>query len=242
MFKWYVLGAVGLWQPELKGLVLPLLLARQFIFFHPFFCQHFWLEVSDYGKKILGFPDNIVAFCLDAMTDELLTGADGLHDNNGAMLESLVEDTSLLLGDYPLARFFDERLALVLDSHTRTNPTFEWNERDKEKLNHTIATFPIKKAYSSRYTCNNVGIPSIKTNYTVQQLVGDIVWRSAVDKTKEKYMINDSTFFHNLRYDVSILRREWNDLLKQFVVSAPQTLAFDKGQSWTAKLRFISEE
>ena len=212
------------------------------LFLHEFFVKHFFLEVSDYGQKVLGIPQFISYNRTGAGV--FVEGLAGLRTSavNNNIAASTVTDTVVVQGSYPLARFFDERLLLVLDCHSRTPPSFEWNEKNQQKLNHTIATFPITKKYKSSYSTNSTGTMLPGTSVICQSLVGDIVWRRAEDKVGEKYMVSDSSYFHNIRLEVMIQRREWNTTAKEFQVAEHQKLQLTDGESWSAKLRFMSTE
>ena len=69
--------------------------------------------------------------------------------------------------------------------------------------------------------------------------MGDITWRRAEDKVSERYILNDSKFFHNIRLEVFCVRKEWHNTLNEFEF-AKEKMVFQDGESWTAKLRFRS--
>ena len=67
--------------------------------------------------------------------------------------------------------------------------------------------------------------------------MGDITWRRAEDKVSERYLVQNSQYFHNVRLEIFIVRKEWFENEFRFI---RETMSFSDGESWTAKLRFRS--
>ena len=118
-----------------------------------------------------------------------------------------------------------------------TPPTTVWSTDDLQQMSYVIGTFPISNTTQSSIICKSEGAATGSVRYSNQLLTGDITWRRAEDKVNEQYLLTDSKFFHNIRLEIFIVRKEWFQGEFRFMRSK---LVMADGESWTAKLRFRS--
>ena len=109
----------------------------------------------------------------------------------------------------------------------------------REKMTNIIATFPITVTTQSSVVLNSGGVSTHESYHQTDLLLGDITWRSAEHKVSERYLLNDSQFFHNIRLEVFLVRREWHVGRREFDFSK-EKLVYSPAETWTAKLRFRS--
>ena len=112
-----------------------------------------------------------------------------------------------------------------------------WNTSNQQSLRHTLATFPINQRMETGIHLNNVGGATGEVDFRSELMQGNIVWRRAEDKIRERYQILNPQFFQNIRLEIIIERREWDFQSKAYVFKR-RAMLFRDGDSWTAKLRF----
>jgi hypothetical protein len=118
-------------------------------------------------------------------------------------------------------------------------PTNVWSTNGTQQLNTVIATFPIQTRRTVKVTCNSDGAVQTALENTDELLEGEIIWRKAEDKVTERYLLNDSKFFHNIRLELFIVNREWQIYENAFKFIRKK-VTFGSGEYWTGKLRFRS--
>ena len=212
------------------------------LYFSAMFTKHFFIALTQYGSKLLGIGDqhNIIAFRTAAGV--VIQGILALtNDPDGAVVivAGEVGETVEYPALYTLERHFDHRVRLEIESQMNTPYSVAWTTAGKQKMSNIIATFPITTKTQTSVLCNSEGTPSGNVSYQTEMLVGDITWRKAEDKVSERYLLNDSKFFHNIRLEVFIVRKEWLEADASFIF-AKEKLIFVDGESWTCKLRFRS--
>ena len=84
--------------------------------------------------------------------------------------------------------------------------------------------------------CTSEGAP-YESVMEEESYLGDIVWRRAEDKVRERYLLQNINFVHNVRLELFIVRREWSTNLNKFFF-VREKMVFSDGEFWTAKLRF----
>ena len=210
----------------------------QFVF-SQWFCDHFWIDVNQYGQTLLGLPEKYIAFRLDGAN--LLTGLTALSADGLTISEGGAAEPTEINGAYSLERHFDHRVRIEIESQMPIPPTAVWSAAGSQKLSHVIATFPIITTTQSGVQMNNEGVATDTLSYTSSILVGDIAWRRAEDKISERYLLQSSQHFHNIRLDVAIIRKEWNgpEGSGKFIF-VREDMVYGLGEAWTAKLRFRS--
>ena len=209
------------------------------LFFSPIFTKHFFLAMTTYGTRVLGLgKDSVVAFSTP-LTGDVVQGYQALTVNNPAVTIVAGETVGTVEypGQHPLERYFDHRIRLEVEAQIGIPPTVVWSTDDRQKISHVISTFPIQMTSQSSVLCNSEGAATDVVHYQSDMLVGDITWRRAEDKISERYLVNNSQYFHNVRLELFIVRKEWFQDEFRFI---RQKMSFTEGESWTAKLRFRS--
>jgi hypothetical protein len=197
------------------------------------FCDNFFLIVTPYGAKILGLTE-IVAFA--DVGNTLLVGRDALYQGTLYVNEGDVGETVESKSLYPLYRFFDHRVRLEVETQMGIPPSVVWSTDEKQKMSYVIATFPIGTVMKSIVKCTSEGAP-YESVMEEESYLGDIVWRRAEDKVRERYLLQNISFVHNVRVELFIVRREWSTNLNKFFF-VREKMVFSDGEFWTAKLRF----
>jgi len=206
------------------------------LFFLPLFTKHFFLLVSPYGARMLGLgKDGVVAF--RTVGGVVVQGLLALTNNGAGIVEGETAGTIEYPGLYSLERYFDHRIRLEIESQIGIPPTIVWSTDDRQKISHVIATFPIQMKSQSSVVCNTEGAATQEVHFQSEMLAGDITWRRAEDKITERYLINNSQYFHNVRLEIFIVRKHWKGT--EFIFQR-EKMSFSDGESWTAKLRFRS--
>ena len=205
--------------------------------FSPIFTNHFYLVFTAYGQKMFGLPE-VIAYRTAGV---VLTGLTALTNNAvaGTIIEGGTEDTIQANGSYPLSRYFDHRVRLEIETQIGIPASVVWSTNNVQQLNHIIATFPFVHKIETSVMTNNEGAIEDSVKIQEQLMNGDIIFRRAEDKISERYLLNNSKFFHNIRLEIFIVRRVWKPLLSKFLVQRSAML-FNESEHWTAKLRFRS--
>ena len=145
--------------------------------------------------------------------------------------------SDLYPGLHPLERYFDHRIRLEIEAQIGIPPTVVWSTDNRQKISHVISTFPIQMTSESSVVCNSEGAATQVVHYQSDMLVGDITWRRAEDKITERYLVQNSQYFHNVRLELFMVRKHWVNDEFRFI---REKMSFTDGESWTAKLRFRS--
>ena len=202
------------------------------------FCNHLWIESSDYGVKLFGLKERPIAF--RKVGNDILTGQIALTGQAiaGVIVAGAMTETAALQGQYPLTRHFDHRIRLELDSSGMPVPAvISWSTDNKQQIRHSLASFPINMKYETALTLDTYGADTGILSFKSDMLLGDIVWRRAENKVSERYQILNAQFFQNIRLEAYIIRREWVQNTKSFRFTRTGLTLLD-GETWTAKLRF----
>ena len=209
--------------------------------FSDIFTKFFFITVTKYGQKILGLPETI-AFRTDDHGN-LLDGLDALLAPNGTIQIGGADTAVKILSSHSVFRFFDHRVRLEVETQMGIPVTSVWSTTNSQQLSHVMATFPIQAKYSTTVVCDPSGVvfPDI-VRVTDELQHGPIVFRSAEDKVSERYQVLNPQYFHNIRLEVFIVRREYKFDLAGTMTSlfTREKLVFDDDDYWTAKLRFKS--
>jgi len=210
------------------------------LYFTPAFTQHFFILVTDYGQKILGLPA-IICFRTNA-AGKVLSGEAALKVN-GEVSPGGTESTVEAANTHSLYRYFDHRVRLEVETQMGIPITSVWSTTNSQQLSHVIATFPIQSKYSTTIVCDLTGTVQVDEVHITDELQhGPIIFRRAEDKVSERYQILNSQYFHNIRLEVFVVRREFG--LDQHGVTSfkfkREKMTFDEDDYWTAKLRFRS--
>lgn len=202
----------------------------------PVFTKHFFLVFTDYGQKILGFPE-IVAYRTDG---QLLSGITALTDNNidGLIIEGDSVQTVVLTSSYPLSRYFDHRVRLELETQIGIPASIVWSTSNVQQLNHVLATFPFNHKIKTTVSTDNKGVVVKDVRIQENILHGDLIFRRSENKISERYLLNNSKFFHNIRLEVFMVRRKWSATNK--FLYKREKMVYNDAEHWTAKLRFRS--
>jgi hypothetical protein len=211
------------------------------LYFTPAFTQHFFILVTAYGQKILGLPD-IICFREDN-AGNLLSGEAALKDAFGNVSNGGTAATVEIANTHSLYRYFDHRVRLEVETQMGIPITSVWSTTNSQQLSHVIATFPIQAKYSTTVVCDLTGTALVNEVHITDELQhGPIIFRRAEDKVSERYQILNSQYFHNIRLEVFVVRREFG--LDQHGGTSfkfkREKMTFDEDDYWTAKLRFRS--
>lgn len=164
-----------------------------------------------------------------------LTGvADG-----GTIIVGESTETIEFNAEYSLEQHFDHRVRIEIESQMNTPVTVAWTTQGLQKMSNIIATFPISTKTQTSILLNSEGVATQDVRYQTDVLLGDITFRKAEHKVSERYVLNSSQFFHNIRLEVFMVRKEWNVAREEFDF-AKEKMVYQNGESWTAKLRFRS--
>jgi len=210
-------------------------------YFSAIFTANFFIETSHYGVKLFGLntADNrLIAFRTAAGV--VVTGEKALRGDplGPTIVAGGTGETVVLQCKYPLIRHFDHRVRLEIDSSGMPVPAIvDWGSDNKQRVRHTIATFPINQKFETAIALNTQGANTGSISFATKMFLGDIVFRRAEDKISERYEILNSQFFQNIRLEVYIVRREWNTTTSKFVFKR-RGITLADGESWTCKLRF----
>ena len=210
------------------------------LFFSPVFTNHFFLLLTSYGTRLLGLgQDGVVAFRYVAAIETIAQGYTALTNNNPAItiVGGGTDETVEYPATHPLERYFDHRIRLEIEAQIGIPPTVVWSTDERQKISHVIATFPISMTSQSSVVCNSEGAATAEVHFQSDMLVGDITWRRAEDKITERYLVQNSQYFHNVRLELFMVRKHWVQDEFRFI---RETMSFSDGESWTGKLRFRS--
>ena len=209
--------------------------------FSSLFTKHFFINVSSYAQTLFGIAtgsdDGIIAF--RTVGANVVTGRVALMGATINVIAGQSEQTVELRGNIPADRFLEHRIRLEVETQMPIPPSIVWSHNGKQQLNTVIGTFPIVHESQTRIKLNNAGISLPDFTYQTQLLTGDIVFRSSESNVREEYVIQNSQFFHNVRLELFIVRKEWFSDTKSFQPLRSKMVLSD-GQSFTAKLRFQS--
>ena len=205
------------------------------LFLSKWFTNNFFILVNKYGETLLGIGDDgYIAFRSDGSEK----GRSGLSADGINIIKAQVTETIELIGRYTLERHYDHRCRIEVSTQMPIPLSTQWTTAGKQQISNAIGTFPIITKTEAAIRMNNEGVTDGTLRYTNEVLSGDIAFRKAEDKISERYLLQDSRFFHNIRLDVSIVRKVWmRD--NQFHYKR-ETIEYGDGEAWSAKLRFRS--
>ena len=199
------------------------------------FTERFYITVNKYAQKLIGIQQDYIAFRV--LGGVVLEHTAALLGAGGIIIAGEAGKTVELRGIYPIDRFMEHRIRIEVESQMPIPPSIVWSHNNRQQLNTVISTFPIEQVSWIKVKLNNVGIALSDFTYRNRLLTGDITFRSAQNNVQEKYLIQNPKFFHNIRLELFIVRKEWDQGTNKFVLKR-RKMEFTEGQSFTAKLRF----
>ena len=181
--------------------------------------------------------------CYRTVAGNVVEGLLALTNGTANIVEGGAAETVEQPSRYPLTRYFDSRIRLEVESQMSIPPTTVWSTDEKQKISMVLATFPIQMSSESSVLTTSAGGATSSVRFESDMLVGDITFRRAEDKISERFLLNSSQFFHNIRLELWMVRKNWewdrNETRERFIFRR-QKMVFADGESWTGKLRFRS--
>ena len=207
------------------------------LIFTPLFTNNFFLEFTQYGAKIFGISDPVIAFreSTAAGITTLHTGLDALLGDGDTILQGGTVQTMQVNTNYSIFKFFDHRIRVEVETQIGIPSTTVWSTNETQQLSNVIATFPIQTQSFSKIEIGQRGVRDVELIEGLK--VGNIVFRSSADRINERFLLNNSKFFHNIRLEPFVVKRVYKDGVFKFI---REKLTYDSDDFWTAKLRFRS--
>ena len=205
------------------------------------FTEHFYMEFSPFARHLFGINSQYFSCTrtLDANQNTILQeGVVSLISANGHIKAGSAQEDYILRGDYPLTRNFEHRVGLEVDASGMPVPAVvAWTTTSKQSIRHTLSSFPIPTSYTTRVSLSPSGYTL--GNYEFEQkFLGDqVVFRRAEDKISERFKLQNTQFFQNLRFGVFLERRVWDPVKEDYIFERSKIL-LDTGDTWTLKVRF----
>ena len=207
----------------------------------PLFTKHFFLHIPKFAQKLLGLEASgeVIGF-REENTGIITTGLNGIsavvgdsrYLNAGGVSQSVEIESS-----HSLFKFFDSRVRLEVETQMGVPITNVWSTSNTQQISHVIATFPIESKHTVKILCDAFGrtLSQVETFEDLRETA--ISWRRAEQKVSERFLLNNSQYFHNIRVELFLVRRVWSE--DKFLFKREKVQLGDS-EFWTAKLRFRS--
>ena len=201
----------------------------------------FFIEFEDYGIELLGYDRSQL---VDGKYLQLSNSvADGVSETdmflaNGDFIIFPNAWTSkhIRAASHSSLRYIEHRIRIELDADLAI-PANILIENGVQKMHYNIGSFPIKHNYrgsitlSMNNTIDNIGISSPVN-------IGNVLVKSRSESTTDWYTVQNASNVQNMRLNVIMLRREWNNVLKKWEL-VRNRIVIDPKAAWNATLKFV---
>ena len=205
----------------------------------------FYIELTSYGKELLGYTDDQLAQASDgtykyiqlSRTAGVVSRTQILNAAGQFIIDPVAWTTHHENGaTHSMFRYIEHRLRVEIDADLSI-PANVLIENGVQKMHYNIGSFPIRHNYngSIRITTDNqidrVGLESPVN-------IGNLLVKSRSDNTTDWYTITNAANVQNMRLNLIMLRREWNRITEKWEL-VRNTLVIDKKAVWNATLKFV---
>ena len=206
--------------------------------------NNFYIELSPYGKELLGYTILAKTFLTgESLYIQLSKNAanvisrTNILDANGVFIMANAWITNHTnSATHSMFRYVEHRIRVELDADLSI-PANVLIENGEQKMHYNIGSFPIKHNYNGSITLNTGNrITSVKLESPLN--IGSLLIKSRADHTTDWYTISSAANIQNMRLNLIMLRREWNRQ-KNVWELVRNTLVIDKKAVWNATLKFV---
>ena len=191
-----------------------------------FWCN-FFIQLSEYGQRILGFSNPIL--CVSLVNGVITQDMQRLVDVNGLVAASGLQDVFIYGSDQSLFRGIDSRLGILVNLVGPNVPNYVVVQNNQE----TIGAAVVDEPYPSKIT--------METDF--QSLVfdfgEDVTLSQVITKPKEWFRLDSVLDLRFFRVQVNLRRRDFDPINKAWVLS---TSPIDLGENdfWNVQFTFVS--
>ena len=211
----------------------------------------FYIELTPYGKELLGYNDDKLAKGIDGISkyvqlSRTAAGADVSRTEIFDANDQFIIDPAVAGNEWAtnhgnsathsMLRYVEHRIRVEIDADLSI-PSNVLIENGVQKMHYNIGSFPIRHNYN--------GSISITTGNVIDRVgiespinIGNLLVKSRSDLTSDWYTITNPANVQNMRLNLIMLRREWNRVTNKWEL-VRNTLVIDEKAVWNATLKFV---
>ena len=214
----------------------------------------FYIELTSYGRELLGFNIDTLATTAAGNRDPLYIQFSRVDINSVVSKTDMFDANGQFIIDvhlphanawithhehnarHSMLRYVEHRIRVEIDADLSI-PSNVLIENGVQKMHYNIGSFPIRHDYrgSIRITTDNQ-IDSVGLESPVN--IGNLLVKSRSDNTTDWYTITNPANVQNMRLNLIMLRREWDRLTEKWKL-VRNRLIIDEKAVWNATLKFV---
>jgi len=198
------------------------------------FWQNFYIHPYPYAQQLFGFSLEYILFTGTNPDPALLIAANVITASQIANARS----TITYQGDHSIFRFLEERMYITIEAGDLALPFNQLIRDGKETKTHSLATFPFETHYKTTIKTENGRIQS-SIEIEMDTHISRTHFQSKMDPTFSWHLLTSSYMVQNMRLEVFITRRRWNELTNVWYYSKNPVKIHQDGV-WNCSLKFIS--
>ena len=198
------------------------------------FWQNFYIVPYPYGQQLFGFSRDLILFTgTEPDPAELITA--------GVITASQIANARTKItyqGDYSVFRFLEERMYISIEAGDLALPFNQLIRDGVETKSHSLATFPFETNYKTTIKTENGRIQS-SIELEMDTHISRTHFQSKTDPTFSWHLLTSSYMVQNMRLELFITRRRWNEHTHEWYYSKEPVKIHEDGV-WNTSLKFIS--
>ena len=203
------------------------------------FWRNFYIVPNSYAQQLFGLTKYYILFAntpdpADSNDPDLLI-AEGVITTSGI---AFARSSKTHHGEHSIFRFLEERMYISLEAGDLALPFDQMIRDGVETKTHNLATFPFETNFKTTIKTENGRIQSA-IELEMDTHISRTHFQSKTDPTYSWHLLTSSYMVQNMRLEVFITRRRWNETQEKWYYSR-LPLNIHKDGVWNASLKFIS--
>jgi len=198
------------------------------------FWRNFYIVPNTYAQQLFGLTSEYILFTGDNPDPALLIAANVITTSNIAFSQA----SKTHHGEHSIFRFLEERMYISLEAGDLALPFDQMIRDGVETKTHNLATYPFETNFKTTIKTENGRIQSA-IELEMDTHISRTHFQRKTDPTYSWHLLTSSYMVQNMRLEVFITRRRWNEALNKWYYSRLPLRVHEDGV-WNASLKFIS--
>ena len=207
------------------------------------FWQDFAIEVSSFGRELLGYTQEVIGVVWvagqpnpstqlsDLIVNNLYVHSDHANYAGGGAIEVIFQ--------YSAFRYIESRLRVEVDADLAI-PANILVENGAHKVHYNIASFALPQKYEGITSISNDPVVSTKVSHLTHFYTGNTVIKAKDTPTTDWYKLLSAANVQNMRLHIFIVRRDWDIGNNTWRLSRNE-LTMSDNATWFATLKFVQQ-
>jgi hypothetical protein len=207
------------------------------------FWQDFAIEVSSFGRELLGYTQEVIGLVWvagqaspstqlsDIIVNNVYVHSDHASYAGGGAIEVTFQ--------YSVFRYIESRLRVEVDADLAI-PSNILVENGTHKVHYNVASFALPQNYQGITSISNDPVVSTKVSHLTHFYTGNTVIKAKDTPTTDWYKLLSAANVQNMRLHIFVVRRDWDIGNNTWKLSRNE-LTMSPNATWFATLKFVQQ-